>query len=132
MNMLDKVEYWLDLCDEDMTTAKWLLKGKRLLHMAFFCHQITEKALKAVVANVTEEIPPKIHDLIKLAVKSNIYSDLSVEQLSFLEELDPFNIEARYTDYKTNIAETLTYENCELILKETEDFLCWIKKKLEK
>ena len=128
--MLDKVEYWLDLCNEDMITAKWLLHGKRLLHMAFFCHQITEKALKAVVANVAEEIPPKIHDLIKLAAKSDIYDRLSEKQLSFLEELDPFNIEARYPDYKAKIEETLTDEKCERILKETEDFLCWIKKEL--
>ena len=128
--MLDKVEYWLDLCDEDMTTAKWLLKGKRLLHMAFFCHQITEKALKAIVANEAAEIPPKTHDLIKLAVKSDVYGKLSEEQLSFLEEIDPFNIEARYPDYKAKIEGTLTDDKCERILKETEDFLCWIKKEL--
>ena len=125
--MLDKVEYWLNLCDEDMATAKWLLQGKRLLHMAFFCHQIAEKALKAVVANVAGEDPLKIHDLIKLAAISSIHAKLSEEQLSFLEELHPFNIEARYPDYKAKIEETLTDEKCERILKETEDFLCWIK-----
>ena len=43
--------YWLNLCDEDLLTAKWLLDGQRLLHMAFFCHQIAEKALKAVIAS---------------------------------------------------------------------------------
>ena len=130
--MLDKVEYWLSLCDDDMTTAKWLLQGNRLLHMAFFCHQITEKALKAVIANIAGEVPPKIHDLIKLALKSEIYGSLSEKQLAFLEELDPFNIEARYPDYKVKIEETLNQEKCGRILKETEDFLCWIKKKLEK
>jgi len=47
---------------------------------------------------------------------------LSEEQLSLLEELDPFIIEARYPDYKAKIAETLTAEKCERILKETENF----------
>ena len=130
--MLNKADYWLDLCDEDMITAKLLLKGKRLLHMAFFCHQITEKALKAVVSDVTDEIPPKIHDLLKLANISGTYGDLSEKQLSFIEEINPFNIEARYPDYKTKIETTLTNEKCVRLLKETEDFLCWIKKKLEK
>jgi len=51
----NKVEYWLNLCDDNMISAKWLLKGDRYLDTAFFCHQITEKALKAVVANVTGE-----------------------------------------------------------------------------
>ena len=130
MNVLDKVEYWLNLCDEDMTTAKWLLQGKRLLHMTFFCHQITEKALKAVVASVTGEIPPKIHDLKKLAKQGNILDNFTDNQFAFLVELDPFNTEARYPDYKAKIAETLTEEKCDRILKETEDFLCWIKNEL--
>jgi HEPN domain-containing protein len=128
--MLDKVDYWLVLCDEDMTTAKWLLKGRRLLHMAFFCHQITEKALKAVIVNSSGETPPKIHDLKKLAKQGNIIDRFSNKQLSFMVELDPFNIEARYPDYKAKIEETLNNEKCERILKETEDFLCWIKKAL--
>ena len=130
MIMLDKVEYWLDLCDDDLTTAKWLLQGKRLLHMAFFCHQIAEKALKAVVANVAGDIPPKIHDLKKLAQQGDVFKSFSEKQLAFLVELDPFNIEARYPDYKGKIAETLTDEKCERILKETEEFFCWVKSKL--
>ncbi|MDR2045205.1 MAG: HEPN domain-containing protein, partial [Clostridium sp.] len=48
--MQSKVEYWLELCDDDLATAKWLLEGGRLLHCGYFCHQIAEKALKAVVA----------------------------------------------------------------------------------
>ena len=131
IKLLDKVEYWLGLCDEDMKTARLLLKGERLLHMAFFCHQITEKALKAAVANITGETPPKIHDLIKLAAKSNIYGRLSERQLSFLEELDPFDIEARYPDYKARTEKTLSVDKCAGMLKETEGFLCWIKKELE-
>jgi len=58
--MLDKVEYWLDLADEDLLTAKALFAKERFLHMGFFCHLLVEKALKAVVASVTSEIPPKI------------------------------------------------------------------------
>ena len=127
MIMLDKTKYWLDLCDDDMTTAKWLFRGKRLLHTVFFCHQIIEKALKAAIANVSAEVPPKIHDLIKLAVKGNVYNKLTEKQLSFLDELNPFNIDARYPDYKEKIQKTLTDKKCEGILKETEDFLCWIK-----
>jgi HEPN domain-containing protein len=130
--VLDKVQYWLELCDDNLITAKWLLEGKRYLDMAFFCHQITEKALKAVVASISEEAPPKIHDLKKLAKLGKILDNFSEEQLAFLVELDPFNIEARYPDYKANIAKTLTLEKCERIIKETEGFLCWIKQQLEK
>ena len=128
--MINKIDYWFNLCDEDLITAKWLLDGKRLLHMAFFCHQIIEKALKATVASVTGEIPPKTHDLKKLAKYGNVFNSFSDKQLDFLIEIDSFNIEARYPDYKIKIEETLSDEKCEKILKETEVFLCWIKKEL--
>ena len=75
--MLDRADSWLNMCDEDLITAKWLLDGKRLLPMGFFCHLIAEKALKAVVTHNTGEIPPKTHDLTKLAERGGIYGDLS-------------------------------------------------------
>ncbi|MCL2020374.1 MAG: HEPN domain-containing protein [Oscillospiraceae bacterium] len=127
---MDKVEYWLGLCDDNMVSARLLLNGKQYLDTGFFCHQIAEKALKAVVANVTTEVPPRIHDLSKLAERGGIYDDLSEAQLDYLEELNPLNIEARYPDYKTNIAKTMTAQRITKIFKETEGFLCWIKEKL--
>ena len=130
--MLGKVEYWLNLCDDNFISAKILLNGNRFLDTAFFCHQITEKALKAVVEHNTDESPPKIHDLKKLAVKGGIFDSLSESQIEFLKELEPFNIEARYPEYKANIAKTLNKERTEKIYKETEAFLCWVKQKLEK
>ena len=130
--MNDKVNYWLELCDEDLITAKVLLKSKRLLHLGFVCHMIVEKSLKAAIANKTSEIPPKIHNLIRLANLGDVADDLSEEQLNLLDELKPLQIEARYPEYKTAIRETLTLEQCKRLLKETEDFLCWIKKRLDR
>ena len=130
--MCDKTNAWLVMCDEDLITAKWLLDGKRLLPMGFFCHLIAEKALKAVVARNTGEIPPKIHNLAKLAESGGIYSDLTESQKDYLEDLMPLQIDGRYTEYKDSIAQTLTLEKGARIYKETEEFLCWIKKKLEK
>jgi hypothetical protein len=51
-------------------------------------------------------------------------------QKSLLSDLNPLNIEARYPEYKNNIAATLTKDYCENLLKETEVFLCWIKQQL--
>lgn len=130
--MSSKTTYWLELCDDDLMTAKALLDAKRLLHMGFFCHMIAEKAIKAVIADVTNEVPPKIHNLIKLADFCGVINDLSDEQLRLLDDLKPLQIEARYPEYKTAIKETLTFERCKRLLIETEEFLCWIKKRLEK
>jgi len=106
----DMVQYWLNLCDDNLVSAKWLLKGKRYLDTVFFCHQIAEKALKAAIERVAGETPPKTHDLIKLATRSDVYEELSDEQVAFLEEVGPFQIEARCPDDKGKIANTLTDE----------------------
>ena len=130
--MMDKVVYWLELCDDDLITAKALLESKRLLHMGFFCHMIAEKALKAVIASKTDEIPPKIHDLQKLATHGGIFDKLSDSQFALLDKLTPLQIEARYPEHKEKIASGLTVDVCKKILDETEGFLCWIKQQLEK
>jgi len=45
--------------------------------MGFICHLVAEKALKAVIADKKDEIPPKIHDLKALAKYGGIMSSLS-------------------------------------------------------
>lgn len=130
--MFDKVDYWLELCDDDLITAKVLLDSKRLLHMGFYCHMIAEKAMKAIIAMQTDEVPPKIHDLKTLAKRSGIVHDLSEEQLNLLEKLNPFQIEARYPEHKLKITATLSFEKCQKIYSETEEFLCWIRQRLDR
>jgi HEPN domain-containing protein len=130
--MNEKTTYWLDLCDDDLITAKALLKAKRFLHMGFFCNMIAEKALKGVISEKTGEMPPKIHDLAKLANIGGIWGVLSDNQKILFKNLIPMQIEARYPEYKNKVAASLTNELCQKLLSETEEFLCWIKSKLTK
>jgi HEPN domain-containing protein len=130
--MFDKLDYWLELCDDDLKAATALFESKNFLWMGFICHLIAEKALKAVVAGKTNETPPKIHNLRKLAEIGEVFNDLSAEQVNLLKNLMPLHIEARYPEYKQSIRETLTLDYCKEILTETEAFLCWIKQRLGK
>lgn len=130
--MYDKVDYWLELCEDDLLTAKALLTSNRLLHMGFFCNMVAEKAFKAAIAKNTDEIPPRIHDLQRLATFGGIFHDLSESQLATLDKLAPMQIQARYPEYKARIEATLTVEYCTQLLSETEDLLCWIKAQLGK
>jgi len=109
-----------------------MLNAGRYLWMGFICHLVAEKAIKAVISEKTNEVPPKIHDLKSLAKRSGIMTDLSEEQLNLLEQLNPMQIEARYPEHKEKISATLTLEKCEKIYNDTEAFLCWINEKLGK
>jgi HEPN domain-containing protein len=115
-----------------METARAMLSTGRYLYVGFMCHQVIEKALKAIIARDCkgDEIPPKIHDLSKLAVRAKLFELMSEEQQDFTDELNPFNIDSRYPEYKDIVAAGLTKENSRELIAGTEALLCWIKKQL--
>ena len=130
----ERVKYWIELADYDLETAKAMLQGERYLYVGFMCHQTVEKALKAVMAQkfLHEDIPPKTHNLIKLAALAEVHEVLSQSQRDFVARLNPLNIEARYPSYKQQLLDALTKDECEKIISETEVLLCWIKSRLGK
>ena len=128
--MDDKVTYWTEMSDYDFDTAKAMLDTKRYLYVGFMCHQTIEKLLKAYWSNVLEEPPLKIHSLSRLAERSGLDKDLSEEQLDFIDELEPLNIEARYPSYKERLMKSLTNDRCKELIKQTNELRTWIKSKL--
>jgi len=125
-------DYWLSLADYDFATAKSMLKAKRYIYVGFMCHQTIEKALKAIIARDCSEgdMPPKIHNLVKLSIRANVAEEMNIEQQDFLADLNPLNIEARYPEYKEKIAQTLDKKVCRNFINKTEELLCWIKERL--
>ena len=68
--MDNKVQYWIDLAEYDIETAEAMFETKRFLYVGFMCHQVIEKSLKGYYVFVKNEIPDKIHNLLKLAKQS--------------------------------------------------------------
>ena len=130
--MNDIIEYWLELADYDLQAARAMLENKMYLYVGFMCHQTIEKALKAVISKgcAEDEIPPKIHNLVRLSDVSGLTAKMTSEQSSLLERMNPLNIEARYPDCKRLIVAKLTNDYCQNLIKETEELFCWIKEQL--
>ena len=128
--MNDKVTYWIEMSDYDFDTAKAMLETKRYLYVAFMCHQTIEKILKAYWSRVLEEPPLKVHSLSRLAEKSGLDKDMSEEQMDFIDELEPLNIEARYPSYKERLMKSLTPDRCKELIEQTDKLRIWIKSKL--
>lgn len=131
MSDFDKTEYWLELADYDLETAKAMLKSKRFLYVGYMCNQVIEKTLKAYYVKVKDTQPPYTHKLIRLAEESNIYKLFNDEQKDFLDIISPLNIEARYPTQKQDLLESLNKDKCSNIIKRTEELMLWIKNKLE-
>jgi HEPN domain-containing protein len=76
------------------------------------------------------ETPPYIHKLARLAQLADFYDELSEEQKDFIFQLDPFNIEARYPEYKNMITQSLSSELCKDLLMQTQKLQQWIKERI--
>jgi len=125
-----KVKYWIDLSDRDLDTAEWLIKGGHNLYTGFMCHQAVEKILKGYFTKIKEDTPPYTHNLVDLAVKTELYDLMSDQQQALIGILNPLNIEARYPEYKNKIAQTMTNEVTQNILINTKELLQWTKQKI--
>ncbi len=126
----EKVEYWVDLAEYDLETAKALLDSKRYLYVGFMCHQVAEKMLKALYALLIQEVPPKTHNLIRLAELTGILSEMPLAEKQMLTELLPLNIETRYPAYKKELLKELNPARCKELLLLTEQLSNWIRLQL--
>jgi HEPN domain-containing protein len=130
MNKEEKVEYWIELSDYDLETSEAMLISKRYLYVGYMCHQTIEKILKAYFVSNKNDNPPYTHNLSYLAEKTGLLDQLMENQLLFLDELEPLNIESRYPEHKGKVLKFLTAEKCLTLLKKTKELQQWIKKKL--
>lgn len=128
--MKEKSTYWIEMSDYDFDTALAMLQSGRYLYVGFMCHQVIEKILKAYWSKVFDTPPLKIHSLSRLTEKTGLDRELTEEQLSLIDTLEPLNIEARYPSYKERLMKSLSAERCQMLINETDNLRKWIKNKL--
>jgi HEPN domain-containing protein len=127
---MDKiVEHWVERSKYDLDTAKAMLDTGRYLYVSYMCQQAIEKILKAIIAQQGKENFP-IHNLNRLAEISLIDSELNSDQFNFLAELTPYNIEARYGDYKESLSEIINDKKAQKVYEKTLEIHEWLYQKI--
>lgn len=126
----DKVAYWTDIADYDLKTAEAMYQTGRWLYVAFMCHQVIEKTLKAYWCGTQPDNPPYTHHHMRLAEGCGLYEMMSDEQKDFLDIVTNYNIEARYPEDKEALARTLTPQVCRQLIDGTKLIMTWILEKL--
>lgn len=95
----DYIKYWAKSSEQDLISMERVFQVGRYDWALFIGHLALEKILKAVwIINNESNIPPKTHNLKKIADEAQ-YILSEVESLLLLE-INDFNLEARYPDYK--------------------------------
>jgi HEPN domain-containing protein len=129
MKKIEHIEYWIKTAEHDLDTAKGLLDIKHYDWCLFICHLVLEKILKAHYVNNTGDVPPKLHDLIRLAEKAELI--LNEEQYRILERANYFNMSARYPDEKLKFYQICTKEYTVSNFNEIINLYQWLKSNLK-
>ena len=121
----EHIKYWLESTEHDLKSAESILKSRRYDWCLFVGHLALEKILKAVfVKRNDNNIPPKVHNLVRLAELSNI--KLDNDQKFCLDKINDFNIQTRYPDYKLEFYKRCNAEYAdEYLTKIKEFYICF-------
>lgn len=116
---------------EDLSVVELLFNNGHWLYTGFMCHQAIEKALKAYWCLCRDDDPPYLHAHDRIAKGCGLYTKMSEEQKDFLKGIKRLNIEARYQDYKDEVARAINRETAAEILEQTKQLHAWILEQLK-
>ncbi len=129
MDMQEHIKYWVVSAEHDLETAETLYTAGKYDWCLFITHIVIEKILKAAyVLSHNNDIPPKIHNLVRLAELSAI--TFTKEELLFLDQINDFNLETRYPDYKLSFYKTCTREYTSEYFNKSKELYLWIKSRI--
>ena len=130
MTVDEHIKYWIESAKHDLETANTLFESHKYDWCLFIGHLVLEKALKAAfVKNNSGKIPPKIHNLVRLAELARI--ELNDEQLVFLDEVNDFNLEVRYPDFRNEFHNLCTNEFTEHYFSRIKEFYKWLISRIQ-
>ncbi len=124
MDVARQVEYWRSGSAEDFAAAQ-SLADRHPRHALFFGHLALEKLLKAHVTHAAADVPPRIHDLLRLAELAGL--SLSPEQREFLARFQQHCLAGRYPELHRGMPDpqAVTSE-----LAQAREVLAWLQTRL--
>jgi HEPN domain-containing protein len=125
LNIPKQIAYWRDSAEEDWAVAGELFEKRRTRHCLYMANMALEKTLKALVVRATAEVPPKTHNLTRLAELAGLNPPDEVTET--LIEMNAFNIEGRYPEL---VKSNPTLPEARDFLRRTEVVLAWLKQQL--
>jgi len=121
MDVEKQVDYWRSGSEEDIAAAEALVSKGYLRHGLFFAHLAIEKILKAHVTRKTGDVPPRIHNLVRLAELAGL--TLDIERVDFLRRFNLYQLEGRYPETSEALLDTEAANQRLMSAKETVEWL---------
>jgi len=126
----EHIKYWVDSSEYDLQASNNMLQSGYYVWCLFIGHLALEKILKSIFVQISDnKVPPKIHNLTKLAELSNL--QLSKEQTGILDDVNIFHIEGRYAKYKTELYKLATKEFTNENFQKIKEQYLWLKSQIK-
>ncbi|OQY11506.1 MAG: hypothetical protein B6I31_04820 [Desulfobacteraceae bacterium 4572_19] len=130
MKKEEHIKYWLKSAKHDLESAESMFQSKKYDWCLFIGHLVIEKVLKAIfIDKNSSKIPPKIHNLVRLAELSKI--NLDEQQNFLLDTITDFNLQTRYPDYKFGFYKKCTEEYTNKYFSKIKELYKWFNSQLE-
>lgn len=139
MDSREKYEYWLDIAEYDLETARVNYISCRYLYVVFMCQQSVEKLVKGLHVLFTGEEADRTHNIARVFLKifskdndikviiNKEFDDKSGEYMNFFGELLYYYIAERYPSYKEKLSSTISKDDAKRVLDKTEEVFKWLK-----
>ena len=125
--MIKQIAYWINSANHDLDVAETLFQSGKYDWCLYIAHLVLEKTIKAFYVKNVGKLPPRIHDLVRLANMARI--EFAEETLEFLDAANTFNVSTRYPDEKLRFYKMCTHEfTKENFQRMKEIYKCLLKK----
>jgi HEPN domain-containing protein len=123
--MRKDTENFITSSEYDLQTAASMFESGRYIYVVFMCHISAEKMLKAIVAEATQNIPPKTHNLIYLIKLGDV--NLPPDLFEFVAKLNNASIITRYPEDFRKLLEVFPQDIAKEYLMTTQRVIEWLK-----
>jgi HEPN domain-containing protein len=117
-------EQWLEKAKYDIETAGAMLKAGRYFYVLFCCQQAVEKSLKAIIAEKTRKLPPRVHNLVALAQTAGVVAE--EKQTELMRLLTEFYVDSRYPEIRGVGVGDIDRMKAEDCLNRTVEMVQWL------
>lgn len=125
----EHIDFWLLQSEDDWSAVDTLFSGQNYVQSLFFAHLVIEKLCKAIwIKHNDSNVPPKTHNLIYLLSATPVEISSTVNE--FLLNLNRFQLEGRYPDYRTKMNEICDEKFTKDMLNVTNELREWLIEQL--
>jgi len=126
----EHIKYWRESARHDLESAEGIFESGHYDWCLYVGHLSLEKLLKAIFVDRNENaMPPKLHNLVRLAELSKVALDDA--QKFLLDKINDFNIQTRYPDYKLEFYKQCDAEFAAEYLSKIKEIYTWLNSLLK-